>query len=183
VLGGLGLGCVTPEIFVAAQLSVSGELIAVGTGLVAAARSLGGLVGLVVNNAIFNNAVQKNVPTKIAAAVLPLCLAPSYLANFITALTSGNTQAIAAIPGVTPEIIGVAARALRQAYSMAFRNVWIAAACFSIPGVVSKSTCPDYRIRCWKLTLSSCMFPTQSHRSVQCPHRCTSRGRIGQTTS
>lgn len=139
MLGGLGLGCVTTAIFVAAQLSVTGELIAVGTGLVAAARALGGLVGLVVNNAIFNGAVRRDVPTGVAAAVLPLGLNPAYLEDFITALAAGDPQAIAAIPGVNPQIMGAATQALRQGYSIAFRNVWIAAACFTVTGVISKS--------------------------------------------
>lgn len=138
MLGGLGLGVVTTVIFVGAQLSVTGELIAVGTGLVAAARALGGLVGLVVNNAIFNSAVESNVPSRVAAAVLPLGLDPTQLPGFIAALAAGSAEALAAIPGVTPEIIGAAAQALRQGYSVAFRNVWITAACFTVPGVVRK---------------------------------------------
>ncbi|KEF54622.1 uncharacterized protein A1O9_09064 [Exophiala aquamarina CBS 119918] len=136
LLGGLGLGCITTAIFVAAQLSITGELIAIGTGLVAAARALGGLVGLVVNNAIFNSAVQRHVPTGVAAAVSPLGLDPAQLGNFILALGTANPEAIAAIPGVTPEMIGAATQALRQAYSIAFRNVWVAAACFTVPGVI-----------------------------------------------
>lgn len=136
LFGGLTLGCITTAIFVTAQLSVTGELIAIGTGLVAAARCLGGMVGLVVNNAIFNSGVTKNVPTKIAAAVVPLGLRPSDLARFIPALMSGSPAALAGIPGVTPEMIGAGVQALRQGYSIAFRNVWIAAACFTVPGII-----------------------------------------------
>lgn len=138
VMGGLGIGCITTAIFVAAQLSVGGELIALGTGLVAASRALGGMIGLVVNNAIFNGALNKKIPPEVAAVVLPLGLKPSNLASFITALTAGNTQALTKIPGVTPAMIDVAAKALKQAYSVAFSNVWIAAACFSVPGIVGK---------------------------------------------
>lgn len=140
MLGGLALGCITTTIFVAAQLSITVELIAVGTGLVAAERALGGLVGLVVNNAIFNSAVRRNIPTTVAAAVLPLGLDPAQLGNFNLALGVADPEAMAAIPGISPEIIGAAAQALRQGYSIAFRNVWIAATGFTAPGVISKLT-------------------------------------------
>lgn len=140
LLGGFALGCVTTAIFVTAQLSITGELIAVGTGLVAAARALGGMIGLVVNNAIFNAAANSNIPSKVAGAVIPMGVEPSYLEGLITGLMSGNLELIAAIPGITPEIIGAAAEALRSGYSIALRNVWIAAACFTVPGVISKLT-------------------------------------------
>ncbi|KIV90325.1 hypothetical protein PV10_07639 [Exophiala mesophila] len=136
LLGGLALGAVTTAIFVTAQLSITGELIAVGTALVAAARALGGMIGLVVNNAIFNAAAKSNIPTKIAEAVLPMGFDPSHLETLITGLMAENVEVVAAIPGITPEIIGAAVGGLRSGYSIALRNVWIAAACFTVPGVI-----------------------------------------------
>jgi MFS family permease len=139
VFSGLSLGVITTVVFVTAQLSVSGELIAIGTGLVAASRALGGLVGLAVNNAIFNGAVRSNVSTKISAVAIQMGLDVSQLEAFIVALMAGNTEALAAIPGVNPQLIGAAAEALKQGYAVAFRDVWIAAACFTVPGVIGKS--------------------------------------------
>ncbi|KAJ9604707.1 hypothetical protein H2200_010821 [Cladophialophora chaetospira] len=137
VICGFGTGIILPLTMVAAQLATTPELISSASSLVIAVRSLGGTVGLAINNAIFNSALSTEIPKRIAAAVLPLGLPPSSLGMLIGGITSQDQALLAHTPGVTPQIIGAAAEALVQAYGIGFRNCWIAAACFTGAAVIA----------------------------------------------
>lgn len=138
VLSGSGLGIVLTNVLVAAQLGTPPDMISLSSGLPIATRSLGGAVGFAINNAIFNSSLQKELPSKIAAAVLPLGFNPKELGALIGAMASQNQAAVGGIPGITPQIIGAAASALEEAYRLSFRKLWIAAAVFSAAGVIGK---------------------------------------------
>ncbi|KAK5446750.1 hypothetical protein LTS15_009683 [Exophiala xenobiotica] len=137
VLLGSGLGIILPTIMVTAQLSTPPDLISTASALILAVRSFGATVGLAVNNAIFKSTLSTQLPKKIAAAALPLGLPKTSFAPLIGALSSQNQALLASIPGVTPKIIGAAANALLQAYSVSFRYCWVAAACFCFVAVVA----------------------------------------------
>lgn len=139
VVLGVGIGIILPLVMVAAQLSTTPQLISSASALVITVRSLGGTVGLAVNNAIFNSALSTEIPAKIAAATLPLGLPPSSLGMLIGALTSGDEASLAHVPGATPQIIGAAGQGLVSAYGVGFRNCYIAACCFTAVAVVGQS--------------------------------------------
>jgi hypothetical protein len=80
---------------------------------------------------IFNTALAKKLGPGIAAAVIPLGLAPENIESFITALANNDQATLMTIPGVTPQIIGAGVNALKTAFAASFRNVWIAAAALS----------------------------------------------------
>ncbi|KIW68490.1 hypothetical protein PV04_04432 [Phialophora macrospora] len=130
VILGMGLGILLPSIMVAAQLSTPQELISVVSGLVIATRSLGAAIGLAINNAIFNGVLSSNIPTKVAAAVVPLGLPPSSIGPLIGALAAQDPAAFANVPGVTPQIIQAGAAAVLDSYGVAFQNAWILSCCF-----------------------------------------------------
>jgi MFS family permease len=130
VFAGLGLASILPPIMVAAQLSTPPELISLVSGLIVAGRSVGGTIGLAINSAILNSALKMEIPKKIAAAALPLGLPTTSLGPLIEAFTADNQAAIAAIPGIDPDIIVVSVAALKEAYGIGFRRCWITAACF-----------------------------------------------------
>ncbi|KAJ9625494.1 hypothetical protein H2203_004251 [Taxawa tesnikishii (nom. ined.)] len=138
---GIGLGLILTTITVAAQMSTPAELISVTTGLVTACRSLGGAVGLAINSAIFSNTLSSNLPKDVAAAVVPLDFPLESLGELIQALASNDPATIAKVPGATPQIIGAAVEALKEAYSTSFRNTWIAACSFCAVGVVAACFC------------------------------------------
>lgn len=138
VLAGVGLATLVPVITVTAQLSTPPELIALASGLVVTFRALGGTVGLAINNAIFHSALSTELPKKIAAATMPLGLPASSLGALITALSEDNQAAFNRIPGVTDHIIAAAGDAYKAAYGVAFRNCWIAAACFCFVALIGK---------------------------------------------
>lgn len=139
VLLGGALGLLLITLVVTAQLATPPELIAITSGLVLSVRSLGASTGLVIYNAVLHAGLAKNLGPKMAAAVVPLGLPPTSLAPLIGALTSGNTAAVATVPGVTPEIIGAAALALQTAYNIAFSYVWATAAAFAFVALIGRS--------------------------------------------
>ncbi|RDW76097.1 hypothetical protein BP5796_06918 [Coleophoma crateriformis] len=143
VLLGVGLGVCLCALVTVAQLSTPKELIATTSGLMIGMRSLGGSVGLAIYNAIFVSKLSANLGAKIAAAVIPAGLPMSSLTEFITDLAASNTAALAKVPGVTPAIIGAGVGGLDQAYSIAFRYVWIAAGCFTVVACVGAAFLVD----------------------------------------
>lgn len=143
IFTGAGLGSIVPLSMVAAQLATPPELITIATALMVVMRSFGGTIGLAINNAIFHSALEKQIPAKVAAATLPLGLAPTSLGALITALTSGDNQALASVPGFTPQIGAAAGAALVSAYNIAFRNIWITSACFCVLIVVGEPPIPS----------------------------------------
>jgi MFS family permease len=135
---GLGFGVSVNTLVVAAQLSTPASLIASATCLMLACRSAGGSVGLAIYNAVFNGALQDNIGSKIAHAALSHGLPGSSLASLIEAVTSRNQAALGQVPGITPEIISASILALKQAYTIGFRNVYITAAAFSFLGLCGR---------------------------------------------
>lgn len=139
VFAGLGLGGAIPTFMVAAQLTTPPELISLVSGLVSVARPIGGVIGLAINNAIFHDSLSTELPKRISAAATALGFSASHLDALIPAITGANETALTEIPGITPDIIAAAQGGQMKAYSVAFRNCWIAAACLCLPGVFGKS--------------------------------------------
>ncbi|KAM6506720.1 hypothetical protein FSOLCH5_013695 [Fusarium solani] len=135
IFAGIGLGGITPTFMVAAQLTTPPELIALVSGLMTIARSVGGVIGLAINNAIFNNTLSSELPDKIGAAAVSLGFPEASVGALIAAITSQDSAALAEIPGATADVIAAAQGGRLEAYAVAFRNCWIASACFCLPGV------------------------------------------------
>ncbi|KAJ9156078.1 Siderophore iron transporter [Pleurostoma richardsiae] len=129
VLLGVALGMTLTNLVSVAQLSIPPDLISVASGLIISIRSLGGTIALAIDNALFSEAMG-DTGKNIAAAVLPKGLSPDYLGEFITALSNHNDTGLESIPGLTGEVIKLGTEALLQTYVVAFRHVWITAACF-----------------------------------------------------
>ncbi|KAG7406212.1 Trichothecene efflux pump TRI12 [Fusarium oxysporum f. sp. rapae] len=130
ILPGIALPSIVPLSMVSAQFATTPELIALTSALMTSIRSLGGSIGLAINNAVLHNALDKELPKKIAEAALPLGLPASSLPALIQGLASQNKQAVAAVPGLTPEIAQAAVVGMKKAYLIAFRNAWIVSASF-----------------------------------------------------
>jgi len=136
IIGGIGIGAILGNIVVAAQMSAPREMISVTTSLMLACRSFGAACGLAINNAIFTNTLSSKLPTKIAAAVLPLGFPAAEIGALIGALTSGSQAAVEQVPSVTPQIAEAAGGALVDSYTIAFHNLWVASCAFSALGLV-----------------------------------------------
>lgn len=138
VILGIGCGIVLVTIVTAAQLSTPPNLIAITTGLIVAARAVGGAVGLAIYNAIFNSQIATKLPADIAASVLPLGFSPLNLGQLIEAIASQDQAALMKVPGVNLEIIGAAVHGLKEAYLASFKYAWVTAAALCVIAIICK---------------------------------------------
>jgi hypothetical protein len=145
VLFGSGLGVILNTLMTAAQLGTPPELIAPASGLIISVRSLGGSVALAIYSAVFNDKLSTNLGSKVPAAVLPLGLPPSSIGPLVGALTSGQVDGLTQIPGVTGAIIGAGGDAVLQSFAVAFRFIWVTAACFTFVALVAACSLRDPR--------------------------------------
>lgn len=141
IFGGFGLGTALNALVVAAQLSTPPELISVASGLMIGTRSFGGTVGLSIYSAVFSNTMGKQLPAKVLAETIPLGFDPQYAGQLLTALTAHSPALLEEIPGITPEIIQAAANGVKDAYTIAFRYVWVSAGAFALAATICK---PSY---------------------------------------
>lgn len=106
-------------------------------------RSLGGAVGSTITATILSTKSTEKIPAYVASATLPLGLSPQLLGPVIGA-AAGDAELIQAIlsgkiPGVTPQILGIASAAVEHAWSDSFKFSWIAVVAFGVLGLVSVS--------------------------------------------
>lgn len=135
---GLGLGCAVTGTVVAAQLSAPPAFIALTTGLMLGGRSFGGSVALPIYNSLFSSQLSKHLAPTIAAKVLPLGVTAEMLPQIIEAAATLEVGSIMKIEGMTPQIFEAAIQGMYQAYTPAFRNLWIAAGCFALLATIGQ---------------------------------------------
>ena len=70
-------------------------------------------------------------------ALINAGLPPSSVESFLTALASGSTSAISAVPGVTKKVLAVAGLTLKEAYSESFKIVFLATIPFGVDALVA----------------------------------------------
>lgn len=129
VILGLALGMTLTTLITIAQLSTPPQLIATASGLVISVRSLGGTIALAIYQTVSVSQIN-NLADNIAAAALSAGLPPSDIEDFIPAIVSKNTTALAAIPGVPENIINAGLVAYDNTFVMGFRYVWVTSSCF-----------------------------------------------------
>lgn len=143
---GIGLGVSINAVVVIAQLSIPNELIATGTSLVLAIRACGATIGLAIYNAIFNAALSANIGPKVTKAALSHGLPPSSLGRFINGLAHEDYAALQSVPGANRQIIEASVVALKEAYLVGFRNVYITATAFGVLALLGKSCHVSFRV-------------------------------------
>ena len=92
----------------------------------------------VLDGSILSSRLSSLLPSKIAAAALPLGLPASSLPALIKDMASKETALLVKIPGISEKIIGASVNASLEAYKDSFQSVWIATTCFAAVGLVGK---------------------------------------------
>lgn len=75
--------------------------------------------------AIFNSKITSSLFPRVAAALIPLGIPPAEVGHFIGLLMAGDIPGVLAIPGMTPQILGIGGAAQKSAFSYALKYVWI----------------------------------------------------------
>lgn len=76
--------------------------------------------------AILDNKTAENTASDVVPVLVKAGLLESSVEKLLTALASGSSSAIAAVPGVTSQILAVAGTTLKEAYSQSFKIVSLA---------------------------------------------------------
>lgn len=79
---------------------------------------------LAVAGAVYTSKLNTALPTYISSAAANAGLPSSSLAEFVAAMTSGDTATAASVAGSDPAILEAAGRAVLEAYAHAFHYVW-----------------------------------------------------------
>ncbi|GAM88149.1 hypothetical protein ANO11243_061800 [Dothideomycetidae sp. 11243] len=137
VMIGIGFGAPLSLIVAGIQLSAPHKLIATATACVTSSRAITGAVFSAINAAAFDQRIAKYLPEYVAKAALTAGLPANSVPAFIGALSTGDSAALAKIPGVTPIIIGQGVEALKQAYVDAIRVIFIIAAPFGVVACIA----------------------------------------------
>ena len=123
---------------VAAQLSSPPALIGLTSGLMLGGRAFGASVALPIYDSVFSSQLSKHLAPEIATKVLPLGATAEMIPQIIQALAHLDIEALTKVDGITPQIIQAAIQGMRQAYTPAFRNVWIVGGCFAFVATCGK---------------------------------------------
>ncbi|KIW18439.1 hypothetical protein PV08_02727 [Exophiala spinifera] len=135
-VAGLGFGGPIILIIAGVQLAVPHKLIGTSSALPTSARALAATVFTAIYSTALNTRLKINLPKEIAPVVLKLGLPATSIGAFIGALGSGDSAAVANVPGVTPAIIEAGVKAFKQAFADSIRVVYIIAAPFGVVAMV-----------------------------------------------
>jgi hypothetical protein len=138
VLSGVALSTVFPLAITIVRLSLPHRNIGVATALAIAIFGVGTGIAGAVNSSILAQSIEAHMPGKVAAAVLPYGYPMEKLGSLMGALGSGNPETVAMAVGHHFQLIPVVLQAYADGHTLAFRNVYIAAACFSGVGLIGK---------------------------------------------
>ncbi|KAL2281087.1 hypothetical protein FJTKL_11767 [Diaporthe vaccinii] len=143
---GLGLGVVTSTLVTTAQLSTPPELIASATGIIIGIRALGGSVGIPIYTAVYNNQYSRGFGA-VASAATQAGLSADTAQEFAQILmqTSGNSSAVAFLPGITPEIINAGSVARLDSIALAYRYIWITGIPFMLMATTASYFIVDHK--------------------------------------
>lgn len=117
----------------------------VGTalGLAGSVRSGVSAVFSAIYQVIFSARITKTVSGYVVPAVAKAGLPSASIAPLLTALSTGDTHALANIEGLNPRILAVAESAFKYAYMAAFRTVFLSTIAFGALAIISSYFVPN----------------------------------------
>jgi len=120
----------TSRTVVALGLSVPSYLLGTAGTLSISFRALGGIVGITIFTAIYDNKIASNLPTEVSAVVLGAGESKQTLQQVLMALQSQAPPPVSLshVAGLSPKLIGPILAALAKASAESWRYVWVAIA-------------------------------------------------------
>lgn len=111
---------------------VTGVMGAIRTGLSAIATSI--------YSSILTTEASKHIPQKVMPAALAAGLPSESLPALFAGITAGN---FTAVPGISPEIIAATGSAVKEAYSLSFRTVYLCTLPFGVLLIIAALFSPN----------------------------------------
>lgn len=110
------------------------------TGVLGAIRTAISAIATSMYSSILTTESSKYIPQYVTPAALGAGLPESSLAALFTAITAGDYSTV---PGITPEIISVTGVAVKHAYSLAFRTVYLCTLPFGVLLLIAAVLSPN----------------------------------------
>lgn len=124
-LAAFGLGGVIVPAATVAMIACPDALITTCAALSLSVRAVGGAIGYSIYYSIFTKNLTANLPKLVGEyavkAGLPLTSAELFVGTF---LTTPTPEALAKVPGLTPQVIAAATTGAQWAYANALHLVW-----------------------------------------------------------
>lgn len=105
-------------------------------GAAASGRTAVAAICQAVYGVVLSNQKLQQVPAHVVPSVLKAGLPESSIKSLLAALSVGTSAALAAVPGITPEIQAVAVRANLDALGQSYKVVWLVSLAFTGIGVI-----------------------------------------------
>jgi hypothetical protein len=112
--------------------------------IVAGSRSVFGSIFTAAFIAVYTNKLPGQLTSKLIPAVTEAGLPESSLPGLLTAVTGGVPQAIAAVPGMTPELLQVTTNAVADSYAASYAYVYYFAMALGVISVVAGLCSRDF---------------------------------------
>jgi hypothetical protein len=109
---------------VIATICTPNGLVATSVTIGTSVRGLGGAIGIVMISSVFQSKITILLPKELGEALGHASVSISLLPQVLGLLTTGDTAALAAIPGMSTETITNLGKAMRQAYADSYRYMW-----------------------------------------------------------
>lgn len=109
--------------------------IGIAGGTAGSIRAAIGAVLIAVYSTIMTNRLEETIPAQVPPVLIEAGLPASSVPLYLQALQLG-AAALAAVPGITQEIMAAGYRAYQEASADAFRTVYLATIAFSVASVV-----------------------------------------------
>ena len=140
MLGPFFVGFIELASLALAPLFCNASDIGLASGLLASIRSAGGSVAVAVYTTILSNRLASTIPNNIGPVAVEAGLPSDEISALSKAIRTGTW---AKFPGLTPAISQAVARVLPEAYSQAFKTVYLASLGFGAIAIVGSLLSKD----------------------------------------
>ena len=118
--------------------------IGTAAGIAGSSRSAISTVASTVYSVVLTLRLGQTLPSVVPAAVVKAGLPASSVADYMAAIAAGGSaKALAAVKGLTPEILAIGARAYQVAYSDAYRTIFLTSIAFGGCGIICSFFVPN----------------------------------------
>ena len=118
--------------------------IGTAAGLAGSVRSAISTVASTVYSVVLSIRLAHTIPAEIPPAMIAAGLPTSSVASYMAAIAGGGSaKDLAAVEGLTPEILAVGTEAYRWAYSNAYKTIFLTSIAFGVLAIICNLFVPN----------------------------------------